>query len=359
MKVLLLGYNYASVISSICDGNKAIGVDCRAILAETYIYKYRKYDNIETPFVNNKKTWIGKRLNTIQAYFKLYKALKNADVIHVFSDFDVSNRFFSSQQFKNYFFGKVFKGKKFVTFLGVDIRNPKIEYEVNPFYKYAAYSKNYEYGHIETENQSNRLQESFSKLGFHLISSVETEMFINPEYFPQFKICHYPSNPISKSSEESKRSEKKIRIAHAPTAPFAKGTPYVIEAIRNLEKQGITNFEFVLLKDLTVDEYLSELAKTDILIDQLIWGWYGVAAQQALSMGKIVFCYVSDNRTKYIENAPVINVNCNNLTETLISFLKKSQEEIDQIKQSGVSYYDLNHRPELIAAQFLDAYQKA
>ena len=66
---------------------------------------------------------------------------------------------------------------------------------------------------------------------------------------------------------ETGRSDT-CRIVHSPSHPAAKGTSRIEEAVENLRKKG-HRIDFILLKNKTNREVLSELQNCDFVIDQL------------------------------------------------------------------------------------------
>lgn len=86
----------------------------------------------------------------------------------------------------------------------------------------------------------------------------------------------------------SKPKGNKIIVLHAPSHKLAKGTTVIIKAFKMLAKKYRHKAEFKILFNLSHQKLLEEMAKADILIDQLVVGWYGGQAVEAMAMGKIV-----------------------------------------------------------------------
>src|SRR4029078_5845217 len=82
-----------------------------------------------------------------------------------------------------------------------------------------------------------------------------------------------------------------VRIAHAPTHFGAKGTNFVLAAIAELRSMGIA-FEFDLIQGVPHDEAIARIAQCDLFVDQLLAGWYGGAAVEAMMLGKPVIDYI-------------------------------------------------------------------
>jgi hypothetical protein len=357
MRILLLGRNYASVINSLHEGLLNANADVKSMTLDADRSHYNNYTNIRILRKRAHKKKIFRFLQFVYSFYSLRKALKHVEVVHIFSDFDLDNRFFSNKLIMSYLFNTRFKGKKYITFLGSEVRNPEKELVKNSFFKYAYYSRSYEYQEAETIINSNKIQEKYSSLGFKLICSVETEMFINPDYFKTYEIYHHPSY-ARKEINPKIVNKKALKFVHAPTAPVAKGSEYVLKAIAELEKDGLINFEFKLLKGISNESYVKELNEADVLIDQFIWGWYGVATQQALQLGKIVICNLHDDRIKHTPNNPIINASIHNLKDEIMKIINMDIAEIDKIKSESIKYFNTFHSVDSVANRCLTIYSK-
>lgn len=63
-------------------------------------------------------------------------------------------------------------------------------------------------------------------------------------------------------------ASRPIRILHSPSHPVAKGTPQIIQSIRNLQDKGY-NIEFVLIHGRPNSEVLEEIIRCDFVVDQI------------------------------------------------------------------------------------------
>ena len=238
-----------------------------------------------------------------------------------------------------------------MTFVGADIRMPEIELALNPFYKYAYNDEGYERKH-ESNNDANEIVRCLAKLDYGIIVW-DTETFIDRKITSKVGIVPHASvNKLQNNSIKNLSAEKKVIIIHSPTASIAKGTQFVLKAIEKLKEKNIP-FEFRLLKNLPNEEYQQLLMEADIYIDQLIWGAYGVAAQQALEMGKVVVAYITPARLKLfqeINNLPVQNATIDNLAEVL-EILIINREMREEISRQSILYYKKMHQPENVATK--------
>ena len=166
---------------------------------------------------------------------------------------------------------------------------------------------------------------------------------------------HASINNLPANFKKNKTGEN-VLIIHSPTAPVAKGTEFVLKAIERLKEKNIP-FEFKLLKNIPNEEYQQLLMEEDIYVDQLIWGAYGIAAQQALQMGKVVVAYIAPVRIKLFgDDLPVQNANIDNLVEVLEKLIINSELR-KRISGKSVLYYEKMHQPGSVARKMLATYE--
>ena len=355
MNILLLGANHASTMNSLKIGLDKAGVNCKALSLDLFRANYNNYDNIDCiipNYVANKSAickaflW---RFYLIFGIIGYIKKLVWADVVIYYSKptfnlFRTKYLKFSIEIWLINFFVK----KKYVWFTGSDIRDPEIELLINPFFKFAWGSADYEYKDYESTENSFCTQLIFSKYKFKAIVW-EQYPFILSKLFNSYHIIPHAS--ISKVSKLVIKKNK-IKIVHAPSAPYAKGTFYVERALNKLLETR-NDFEFVLLKNLSNNDYQKKLNEADILIDQLIWGAYGVAAYQALQSGKVVVAYLLETRVNdiYGQDCPIVNANIDSLYDVIKELL--DNENLDFIKEKGKNYYAKMHAPLVVANKLL------
>lgn len=87
-------------------------------------------------------------------------------------------------------------------------------------------------------------------------------------------------------------------VSHAPTNRGFKGTDYIQDAVSRLFNEGY-DFEFRLIENVTHEDLKKELELCDLFIDQIMAGWYGTAAIEAMAIGRPVICSI---RKSYFEN---------------------------------------------------------
>jgi glycosyltransferase involved in cell wall biosynthesis len=106
-------------------------------------------------------------------------------------------------------------------------------------------------------------------------------------------------------------------VIHAPSKQELKGTRFVRAAVEQLRQEGLS-FDFELIEGLPHREAIEWYRRADIVVDQLLVGWYGVLAIEALALGKPVLTYVRDDLYRsFTPEIPVLNADPDTVTDRL------------------------------------------
>ena len=148
---------------------------------------------------------------------------------------------------------------------------------------------------------------------------------------------------------------RKIRIAHAPSSPQLKGTHYIREAVAELAAAG-QPVELVELTGMAHGNVLKALAASDIVVDQLLIGAYGVVTIEALALGKPTICYIRDDlRPHYTGDLPVFAASVETIRDR-ISELVERREEWPAIGAASMSYAWRVHDETAVAKRLMALY---
>ena len=147
-----------------------------------------------------------------------------------------------------------------------------------------------------------------------------------------------------------------LKISHAPTNRFYKGSDHIIKVCEKLENQGKIKFD--LIENLPHSQAMERKSKSDIFIDQLgnKGGWgYGMNSVESLSMGICTLTEMNDVYDSFIPDHPFVSIKEQTLEseiETLIrnrnrilEFGKKGREwvqkyhDIKQVSNTLYGYY--------------------
>lgn len=133
-------------------------------------------------------------------------------------------------------------------------------------------------------------------------------------------------------------AEGEIRIVHAPNHTSVKGTEFIEQAIDRLMKEGFP-IKYIRLQGKTNDEVLRIIEEADIVIDQIIGGWHGMFALEAMAFAKPVITHIRNDLLQVYEEIgcmekgelPLIDAT----PTTIYDVLKGLLENLDSLEIIG------------------------
>lgn len=150
-----------------------------------------------------------------------------------------------------------------------------------------------------------------------------------------------------------------FKVFHAPNHRNIKGTAHIVNAVEALKAEGL-DMELVLAEKRPNHEIRALIKESDVIVDQLIIGWYAMFAIEAMALEKPVICYLRDDlknlyRTAGLydvdESIPLINANPQTIKDTLQS-LYEERDKLPKIGRSGREYVIKHHSVDAIADVF-------
>ncbi len=150
-------------------------------------------------------------------------------------------------------------------------------------------------------------------------------------------------------------------VLHAPSHRGVKGTRYILDAISRLKKEGIS-LELILVEGLSHSEVKQVYERADLLIDQLLCGWYGGVAIELMALGKPVICYIRKEDLKFIpekmrQELPIINATPATVYTVLKEWLTVRKHELLEVGRRSRAYVERWHDPLKIAAKLKGEYE--
>ncbi|OPX77097.1 MAG: hypothetical protein A4E45_02284 [Methanosaeta sp. PtaB.Bin039] len=138
-----------------------------------------------------------------------------------------------------------------------------------------------------------------------------------------------------------------LRIVHAPSDRRIKGTEHVIRAVDEIQKEGYY-VELIMVENTPHEEARKLYMGADIMVDQLLVGWYGNFAIEAMALGKPVCAFIREDLASYLDGAPVINTGPIDLAAKLKSLVEDASWR-RSLGRAGRSYVERRHRSDLVA----------
>lgn len=151
-------------------------------------------------------------------------------------------------------------------------------------------------------------------------------------------------------------------VLHAPSHRGAKGTRFVVEAVERLKSEGVS-LEFVLVENLANAEARKLYERADLLVDQLLAGWYGGLAVEAMALGKPVVCYMRDEDFIFLPDEmradlPLIHATPSTIYAVLREWLLGRRGEFSARGMLSRAYVERWHDPVRIASEIKADYER-
>jgi hypothetical protein len=350
LKVLHLPYNIASFPSITVNAlNKLPGIEARGLILDNP-HKFHDQQGIRyvQPYQGSKLSpakWFSLAMNfTIFA-----QAVAWSDVIHWYWD---ANCFPLEMDLKVV---KLLKKPLFVEWLGSDIRHANSELKDNPYYKQIL-EEGYEYKDLEKLEKSLARQRLFSKYNAFPVLCAEMVPYLDTSLFAKIYNTRQRIDLSKFAPHYPDPNKPRPLIVHSPTAPVAKGTRYVLEAIEHLQQHY--DLEFRLIQNMDRSEAVENIRECDIMLDQFVLGGHGLAATEAMAYGKPVLCYIKPaNQALYPPDLPLINASPDDLVEKLEPLVKDAALRHETGRKSR-AYAEKYHDANLVAKDLVNVYRE-
>lgn len=138
-----------------------------------------------------------------------------------------------------------------------------------------------------------------------------------------------------------------------------KGSQYVYRAFERLKSEGY-NIEYVYLNNIKSSDMRYYQIQADIVVEQLIYGWWGSTGVETMSLGKPVICYLRRSWKEFFfkqfpeySKLPIIEASPKNIYEVLKELIINPELREKKGKESrefAKSYFN----PDKNAKDFLD-----
>lgn len=148
---------------------------------------------------------------------------------------------------------------------------------------------------------------------------------------------------------------EQLVVAHAPTDRDVKGTRHVIEAVDALRAEGL-NVELDLIEGVPRAALLERLSRANVVVDQLLMGWYGGFAVEAMALGRPVLANIRENEPEdnpFGSLLPIVRTSPSTLRDDLRS-LAAGPERRRELGQTGRRFVEEQHDPRRIARTILE-----
>ena len=253
------------------------------------------------------------------------------------------------------------ESKLFVTYQGCDARQ---KYPTMARTKFAACHQSGCYsGQCNSGQMDEDRRTSIDKMSKY----VDHMWALNPDllyFLPKEKSSFLPYAITPIETPEFKRAaDQPFTIVHAPTDQHYKGSKFIVDAIEKLKTKYPGKIQFNLIQNLNNQDAMAEYLKADLIVDQILVGWYGAFAVECMYMGKPVIARIAEEDLHFIPSEmakdlsqTVINANPETI-ESVIEELIQDPSRLARIGRNSVDYAHRWHLPETVAQITREKYE--
>lgn len=320
MKVLHLPSNVAGNAFGLAQGERALGLDSKALA-----FNSTKYNFPSDILIHTKNGLLSHLLNRLKIFFQVRQSY---DVYHF--NFGSSLLHYTKMGLNLAdlpFYNK--SALKIVTYQGCDARQKfptiqRIQSKSNFSNAACLYGGCYD-GICNSGKRDSERKNAIDKM----MRYCEHAFALNPDllhFLPKEKSSFLPYTVPNFNLIQSKStpffSTGKIRIIHAPTQRITKGSYFILEAIDKINSEYPGRIEFILIENMPYQKAIEIYRTADLVIDQLLIGWYGGLAVEVMKMGIPVMAYINEDDLEFVlpdmvAEMPIINANTENIYKKL------------------------------------------
>ncbi|PKP05221.1 MAG: hypothetical protein CVU11_00755 [Bacteroidetes bacterium HGW-Bacteroidetes-6] len=285
------------------------------ILVHSYVtYKLPKH-HYETHFTYEYNNLFAKPV-FVRWFLTFYNFLRffgKYDMFFFFSGETLLTRKLRPLEFRLY---KLLGKRIVMSFVGADIRSPKyLQWKNEHIYEFLKGTEVPK----KTEPFQDKLIRDSRKYAEKIFVSTPDLLDIIPEaeYFPvmldfeQFGRDFEAAEPFEKPDDE-------VWILHAPSEPKTKGSHYIHHIAEELEEKFGKKVRFVMparnyqpvaaAYSVTRYELFRWYKSCDIVIDQMLIGWYGMQTVEAIASGNRTIVFIDEKLKKQLSPCPSLVV---------------------------------------------------
>lgn len=178
--------------------------------------------------------------------------------------------------------------------------------------------------------------------------------------FLPYTISGWPDLPL-----RPPRLGRPLRIAHAPTNREAKGSHLILASLEAIDSAHPGLIEIQLVENVPHEQALKILSEADLVVDQILVGWYGGVAVEAMKMAKPVIARIAAEDLHFIPQQMAEGVRQTIIQadpDTIYEVLLRCIGDRDLLRRraaASLEYVNRWHDPAKVAAQVKEEYEAA
>lgn len=293
--------------------------------------------------------WKANRFVLLKSYLFFIRNLFTYKVLYFY--FNGGPLAWTSLKYLEAFYYKIAKIKTVVLPYGGDIQQNQLT--PNLIYR-NAYTKDYPQFQ-KTRNFSRKLQTMYwQRFANFVLAGCDWVDYLY--HWDKLVLAHFCTDVSEKPNFVNMSPSEPIVVLHAPNHEEIKGTKFLMQAIKNLQNKGLP-VQLQIVRKVSNSELRQVMSKADIIVDQLVIGWYGMFAVEAMSLGKpvvanmredLVSLYVAEGLLTDANEVPVIHSDIFKI-EKVLEKLILEREKLNQHGQNCYKFFERHHSIEAMA----------
>lgn len=150
-----------------------------------------------------------------------------------------------------------------------------------------------------------------------------------------------------------------LRLIHAPNHRNLKGTDHILKAVEELQAEGLA-IELSLVEGVPNSEIIELIQAADVVVDQLVLGWYAMFAIEGMALGKPVVCHVRQDFLDLYTGAgllepdelPLIDTSIRSLKDTLRQLASLPRRDLRDIGLRSRAFVEKHHSIDAVGKVF-------
>lgn len=253
------------------------------------------------------------------------------------------------------FFLKVSGIKTVILPFGADVHDLTRAHD--PYFVHA-YGIDYPYHHLLQRRIALKVR-LWSKWADYIVGGCDWVLYM--PYWDSLTVGHFAIDTEAlklKSPKVISPSGVTLRLLHAPNHRALKGTSFIEAAVKDLQSEGL-DLELRIVAKVPNEKILEEIEHADIVIDQVIIGWYAMFSIEAMSLSTPCICYLNPDLLRLYERCgliepgecPLISASPETFKEVLRD-LYYDRTSLVAASQVGRSFVEKHHSLEAIGKLF-------
>lgn len=150
-----------------------------------------------------------------------------------------------------------------------------------------------------------------------------------------------------------------LRLLHAPNHRNLKGTDHILKAVEELRAEGVA-VELSLVEGVPNSQMPALIQAADVVVDQLVLGWYAMFAIEAMALARPVVCSVRPDFLEFyqcagllqVDELPLVDSSMSKIKDTLRKLASMPRRDLHAIGHKSRQFVEKHHSISAVGAVF-------